>query len=69
MRSIYFNIIILKYFFISLLASLSKKFEYLRENEFLRETILNCLPGAQMGWINEIKKAEKSRDTATFLHL
>ena len=40
------------------------KIEHLRENEFLRETILNCLLGAQMGWINEIKNAKKSRDTA-----
>ena len=32
---------------------LVKKLEYLRENEFLRETILTCLSVAQMGWINE----------------
>ena len=38
---------------------------YIRENEFLRETILICLSGAQMGWINEIKNAKKFRDTAT----
>ena len=30
----------------------SLKFEYLCENDFLRETILTCLSGAQMGWIN-----------------
>ena len=42
------------------------KFEYLRENDFLRETILTCLSGAKLGWINEIKKMlKKSRDTAT----
>ena len=40
------------------------KIEHLRENEFSKETILNCLLGAQMGWINEIKNAKKSRDTA-----
>ena len=44
---------------------MNKKFEYLREHEFLRETILTCLSGAQMCWINEIK----SRDTATFDHV
>ena len=27
--------------------------EYLRENEFFSETILECLSGTQMGWINE----------------
>ena len=26
--------------------------EYLRENEFFRDTILDCLSGTQMGWIN-----------------
>ena len=31
------------------------KFEYLRENEFLRKTILACSAGAQMGSINEKK--------------
>ena len=34
----------------------NKTFEYPRENEFLRETILTCLSGAQMGWMNELKK-------------
>ena len=29
--------------------------QYLRENEFLRKTILACLWGAQMGLINEKK--------------
>ena len=29
------------------------KFEYLRENEFLRKTILACLSGAQVGSIHE----------------
>ena len=29
------------------------KFEYLRENEFLRKTVLACLSGAQMGSIYE----------------
>ena len=32
--------------------------EYL-EKEFLKENILICLSGAQMGWINEIKKMPK----------
>ena len=40
------------------------KFEYLRENEFLRKTILACLSRAQMGSINEKNRARKSRDTA-----
>ena len=40
------------------------KFEYLRENEFLRKTILACLSGAQMGSINEKNRGRKSRDTA-----
>ena len=31
------------------------KFEYLRENECLRKTILACLSGTQMGSINEKK--------------
>ena len=42
------------------------KFEYLQENEFLRENILTCLLGAKMGLNHEIKNAKKSRDTATF---
>ena len=37
--------------------------EYLHENELLRETISPFLSGAQMGWINEIKNAQTSRDT------
>ena len=28
---------------------------------------LTCLSGAQMGWINEIKNAKRSRDTATLM--
>ena len=40
------------------------KFEYLRENEFLRKTILACLSGDQMGSINEKNRGQKSRDTA-----
>ena len=40
------------------------KFEYLRENEFLRKTILACLSGAQMGSIPEKNRSRKSRDTA-----
>ena len=40
------------------------KFEYLRENEFLRKTILACLSGAQMGLINEKNRVRKYRDTA-----
>ena len=48
------------------MGKLIKKFKYLREYEFLRETILTCLLGAQMEWINEFKKCQKkSRDTAT----
>ena len=43
---------------------MSKKFEYLRENEFLRKTILACLSGAQMGSIHEKNRGQKSRDTA-----
>ena len=40
--------------------------KYLRENEFFRETILDCLSGTQMGWINkERKKCQKSRDTVS----
>ena len=35
---------------------LNWKFEYLCENEFLSETILTSLSGAQMGWINDIQK-------------
>ena len=38
----------------------NKTFEYLRENEFLRETILTCLSGAQTGWINAITKMLKT---------
>ena len=35
-----------------------------RENEILSKTILTCLSGAQMASIHEIKKCQKSRDTA-----
>ena len=35
------------------------KFEYLRENEFLRKSILACLSGAQMGSINAKKLKSK----------
>ena len=38
--------------------------EFLRENELLSKTILACLSGAQMASIHEIKKCQKSRDTA-----
>ena len=34
--------------------------EYLRENEFFSETILNCLSGTQMGWIYEKKLLKNS---------
>ena len=34
-------------------GDIREKFEYLRENEFLRKTILACLSGDQMGSINE----------------
>ena len=40
------------------------KFEYLRENEFLRKSILACLSGTQMDLINERNRVRKSRDTA-----
>ena len=40
------------------------KFEYFRENEFLRKTILVCLSGTQMGSINKKNRGRKSRDTA-----
>ena len=42
------------------------KFKYLRENEFLRKTILAYLSEAQMGSIHEkkIEKKSKSHDTA-----
>ena len=39
--------------------------EYLRENEFFCETILDCLSGTQMGWINEKRNIKKPRDTAS----
>ena len=39
---------------------LNFKLVYLRENEFLSETVLACLFGAQMGSINEIKNAKKN---------
>ena len=42
----------------------SFKFEYLRENELLRKTILASLSGDQMGLINEKNSVQKSRDTA-----
>ena len=46
-------------------SSLSNfKFKYLRENEFLRKTILACLSGDQMGLINENNRGKKSHDTA-----
>ena len=45
------------------------KFEYLRENKFLRKTILACLSGAQMGLIHEKNRGRKSRDTAPLSHL
>ena len=37
---------------------------FLRENEFLRKTILPCLSGEQAGSINEKNRGRKSRDTA-----
>ena len=45
------------------------KFEYLRENEFLRKTILACLSGDQMGSINEKNRGKKSRDTAPLRYI
>ena len=41
--------------------------EFLRENELLSKTILACLSGAQMASIHEIKKWQKSRDTAPLI--
>ena len=41
------------------MASFSKKFEYLRENEFFRKTILAYLSRAQMGSIYEKKLRSK----------
>ena len=41
--------------------------EYLRENEFLRKTILTCLSGAQMGSNYEKYRGQKSRDTAPLI--
>ena len=41
------------------------KFEYLRENKFLRKTILAYLSGTQMSSINEKNRGQKSRDTAS----
>ena len=43
------------------------KFEYLRENEFLRKTIIACLSMDQMGSINEKNRCRKSRDTAPLI--
>ena len=41
--------------FFFLLSARSHLFrEYLRENDFLRETILTCLSGAQMGWMDTV---------------
>ena len=43
--------------------------EYLRENEFFSETILDCLSGTQMGSIHEKINHKKSHDTASSLAL
>ena len=40
------------------------KFEFLRENEYLRKTNLACLSGAQMDSIHEKNSGRKSCDTA-----
>ena len=40
--------------FIHVKGLLIKKFEYLRENEFLRVTILICLSGAQVEMLKNI---------------
>ena len=37
---------------------------FLRENEFLRKTILACLSGDQMGLKMKKNRGQKSRDTA-----
>ena len=42
---------------------LNLKFEYLRENEFLSKSILDCYSGFQVDFF--MKKCQKSRDTAT----
>ena len=44
--------------------------EYICENKFFCEIILDCLSGTLTGWINE-KNAKKSRDTAslTLIHV
>ena len=39
--------------------------EYLRENEFFSESILDCLSGTQMGSLHGEKKCKTSRDTAS----
>ena len=39
--------------------------EYLRENEFFSETILDCLSGTQMSSIHEKKNCKKFHDTAS----
>ena len=55
--------IIMCIYYITVFADLKEKncFNTLKwqckgENEFLRETIFTCISGAQIGWINEIKK-------------
>ena len=45
-------------------ANISIFREFLRENELLSKTILAYLSGAQMALIHEVKKCQKSRDTA-----
>ena len=43
------------HFFLNCLHARSHLFrEYLREKDFLRETILTCLSGAQMGWMDTV---------------
>ena len=49
----------------AVLNFLNLKLEFLLENEFLRKTVLACLFGAQIGWINELQICQKSRDIAT----
>ena len=43
------------------------KFEYLRENRFFRKAILACFSGPRWVGFMEIKKCQKSRDTATLI--
>ena len=41
-------------------GNIREKFEYLRENEFFRKTVLACLSEDQMGLIHEKKRSKIS---------